>query len=408
MATSDADSGFARAGLTEQPAVVESWASTRRLYLDNLKVALIAVIILGHGIVSYSSLEMWAYTDARETTLSPVTDAVLLGVVMPFGLFMIPLLFLIAGLLTPPSLERKGIGAFARDRALRLGVPLAVFALVVWPALLYALYRPLGNAGGSYWSELVGTAEESLDTGYLWFVADLLIFSLAYAGWRRLRQGRAPRLRGGEIRVGHLFAVAGAVAAATFLVRQVFPFDSQRYVDLNLYQWPECVALFALGIVAARNDWLEAIPAPMYRQSRAVTLAVAAATAGFVAYGVVTGGVGEGDIGDQVWAGGWRWEALGFAFLESMLAVFGSVWLLGVAQRHLDGERRWASPAVRRSAYGAFILQGLVLISLAVALRPLALPAEVKALIVAGGGVAGSYALAWFLLSRVPGVARVF
>jgi hypothetical protein len=47
------------------------------------------------------------------------------------------------------------------------------------------------------------------------------------------------------------------------------------------------------------------------------------------------------------------------------------------------------------------------LIALAIALRPLPLPAEVKALIVAAGGVTGSFALAWLLVSRVPGVRRI-
>ena len=32
---------------------------------------------------------------------------------------------------------------------------------------------------------------------------------------------------------------------------------------------------------------------------------------------------------------------------------------------------------------------------------------EVKAVIVAAGGVAGSLALAWFLISRVPALAKV-
>jgi hypothetical protein len=53
------------------------------------------------------------------------------------------------------------------------------------------------------------------------------------------------------------------------------------------------------------------------------------------------------------------------------------------------------------------MLQGLVLIGLAIALRPLPLPADVKALIVAGAGVAGSFALSWLFISRVPGVARI-
>jgi len=47
------------------------------------------------------------------------------------------------------------------------------------------------------------------------------------------------------------------------------------------------------------------------------------------------------------------------------------------------------------------------LLGLAVLLRPVQVPAEVKALIVAAGGVAGSFALAWLLIRRVPGVARI-
>jgi hypothetical protein len=71
--------------------------------------------------------------------------------------------------------------------------------------------------------------------------------------------------------------------------------------------------------------------------------------------------------------------------VESALAVFGSVWLLGVAQRHLNHQVRWARPVIGRCAYGAFIVQGFVLIGLAVALRPVPVAAEVKALLVASG-----------------------
>ncbi|HEX6257574.1 MAG TPA: acyltransferase family protein, partial [Euzebyales bacterium] len=239
----------------EHSSAVARWTSQRVLYVDSLKVVLIAAIIAGHAIASYTSMELWSYADVREVTLSPVTEAVLLTVVMPFAIFMIPLLFLIAGLLTPSSLERKGTRVYVRDRLVRLGVPFAVFTVLVWPALLYALYRPLGNAPGSYLAELVGTSEEALDTGYLWFVGDLLLFSLAYAAWVRLR-GRAGRRRQVDIGARHLLVLAAAVGVATFLVRLVFPFASERYIDLNWYQWPECVALFALGVATARSGWL--------------------------------------------------------------------------------------------------------------------------------------------------------
>ena len=87
--------------------------------------------------------------------------------------------------------------------------------------------------------------------------------------------------------------------------------------------------------------------------------------------------------------------------------MFGSVWLLGVAQSRLERPLRWIGPSARRSAYGAFLLQGPVLLGSAIALRGVPMPAEFKAILVAAGGIVASFALAWLLISRVPGVARV-
>jgi hypothetical protein len=98
---------------------------------------------------------------------------------------------------------------------------------------------------------------------------------------------------------------------------------------------------------------------------------------------------------------------MAFAVIESTLAVFGSVWLLGLAQRHLKRPFCWASPRISRSAYGAFMLQGLVLIGLALALRTLPLPGELKAIVVAGLGVISSFGVAWLLINRVAGVRSI-
>jgi hypothetical protein len=122
----------------------------------------------------------------------------------------------------------------------------------------------------------------------------------------------------------------------------------------------------------------------------------------FAVIGATVGGVTE-----QTWSGGWRWPALAFAAIEGALAVFGAVWFLAAAQRTLDRDLPWVRPAVARCAYGAFLLQGIVLIGLALALRLVPLPAEAKAVIVAGAGVIGSFTLAWLLISRIPAVSRV-
>ena len=383
------------------------WASDRRTYLDNLKVILIGMIIAFHGVLGYvGSDQWWSYADVQETTLQPVTELVLAVVTVPFGLFMIALLFLVAGLLTPPSYRRKGMRRFVVDRLLRLGVPFALFTFLIWPALMYALYHPLGAAPGSFGEEYLSD-EGYLDTAHLWFLGVLLIFSLAYAGVAVLRRRPAgaetadavAEARVSDIRLAHLAALAAATAAATFLVRLAFPYGSEWFADLNFWEWPGCLALFGLGVVASARGWLAEVPGRVVRGSRAVTLGAAVAAAGllFAALGA--------DATERLF-GGWGWPALLFALVESTLMVFGSVWLLGAAQRRLARPMRWGE-ALGRSAYGAFLLQGFVLIGLAVALRPIGLPAEAKAVIVAAGGVAGSFALAWLLVSRVAWLARI-
>jgi hypothetical protein len=376
-------------------------ATGRLEYLDNLKVLLIGLIIAIHGVLGYvGSDQYWSYADVQETTLHPVTELVLGVLVVPFGLFMIALLFLVAGLLTPPSFRRKGARRFVVDRLLRLGIPFALFTFVVWPALMYALYHPFGAAPGSFWEEYLSD-EGYLDTAHLWFLGVLLVFSLGYAGLAELRRRRnrtAPATVR-AIRLADLALLAAATAAATFLVRLAFPYGSESVTDLNLWEWPGCLALFGLGIAASSRDWLEEVPPPLHRASRVVTLIAGAAAAGWLALAISAG------LTEQMW-GGWHWPALVFVVIESALMVFGSVWLLGAAQRGLARPVR-GGEALGRSAYGAFLLQGFVLIGLAVALRPIGLPAEAKAIIVAAGGVAGSFALAWLLVSRVRWVARI-
>jgi hypothetical protein len=372
--------------------------SARLLHLDNLKVVLIALIIALHAVLGYVGLfEAWTYSGVRETTLDPVVEMALLVVLSPFGFFLIALLFLVAGLLTPGSHDRKGGKRFVADRLLRLGVPFAIYVLVVQPSLVYPLEHTFGDATGTYWQEYLG-AERQVDTGPLWFVGVLLVYSLAYAAWCRLagpgrRAPRAPTMR-------TLVVSALVVAPASFVVRLAYPYGGESgFTDLNLWEWPACIAVFVIGIRAARADWVRAVPADLVRTSRWLTaVAVAAMTALLYV-------VGSRDVVEEMF-GGWSWYAAAFAGIESVLVVFGPVWLLDLSRRRLERRLPWGEQ-LGRSAYGAFMLQTLFLLGLAVALRPVPLPAEAKAVLVATGGVAASFGTAWLLIQRVPGVSRI-
>jgi TRAP-type C4-dicarboxylate transport system permease small subunit len=301
----------------------------RKLYLDNLKVMLIAAIIAIHGVLGYVGMDQWwAYADVQEVTLAEVTEIILIVAALPFGLFLIALLFLVSGLLSPQSLERKGPGRYALDRILRLGVPFAVFVLVLQPLVLYALLHPLGAAPGSYLQEFLGS-EQQLDTGPLWFVGVLLIFSLGYAGWSLTQQRSRGRRQPREIRARHLMLLALVVAPTTFLVRLVYPFGTESgFSDLNLWEWPACIALFGLGVLASGQGWLIAVPDPLRRRCRTVTVAAIAAFAAFL-YSAGAMGLDE----QHLW-GGLHWPALGFASFEAILNVFGPVPAGRLRQRH--------------------------------------------------------------------------
>ena len=104
-------------------------------------------------------------------------------------------------------------------------------------------------------------------------------------------------------------------------------------------------------------------------------------------------------------AGGLTWQALVTAAAEGAIAVGLGTWLLGTFQRRWDHSGPLGR-ALGRAAFGAYVLQAPVLVTLAVAVSGLALAPELKFLLVTPAAVAGSFALAW-LLTRVPGIRRV-
>jgi Acyltransferase family len=362
---------------------------------------MVAVIIAGHGALAYGDIEnAWPYQDVQEVHLAGATNVGLAIVAIPAAMFAMGLFFLISGLFTPGSVSRKGPRAFSRDRLIRLGAPLAVWALVIWPGSIWLAHRAAGGTH-SFWWQLTHE-DPTLDTGPMWFVETLLLFSLAYAAWRYWRGRRAspaPLERASRretpLSGRTLVSIAVGISAVNLVVRPVFPAASNQIGQLHLWQWPQVLAMFGLGIVAAQRGWLNPVPARIRRGSGFAALGGLAA---FLIVAVLMGALGVD--GGVIFDRGFHWPALALAGIEGPLAVGTSIWLLAYAQQHLNRPPGTFGQAMARSAYGAFVLQGVVLIGLMIAMRPVGVPAEIKALVVAGLGVAGSFALAWVLATR--------
>jgi len=114
-------------------------------------------------------------------------------------------------------------------------------------------------------------------------------------------------------------------------------------------------------------------------------------------------GAEDADVGTpDAFTGGWNGPAAALSAVEAVLAVGASVWLLGAAQRHLARPAGPLTRALCRASYAAFVLQGPVLIGLALALRPFPASAGAKAITVGLIGVLLSFGLGTLVLRWTP------
>ncbi|GAA3987777.1 hypothetical protein GCM10022384_39650 [Streptomyces marokkonensis] len=161
----------------------------RRGELDALRALVVLGLVFFHTALVFSPDDDFYVKNAQ------TTDAV--TVVAGFGVvWAMPMLFLVAGLGARHSIRRRGPAGFARERLLRLGVPL-VFATVVLCPLPQWLRLRAADPGydESYWrfwprfltvrpdfADFPFVVEgDHFETGHLWFVVLLLAFCLLLA-----------------------------------------------------------------------------------------------------------------------------------------------------------------------------------------------------------------------------------
>jgi glucan biosynthesis protein C len=334
-------------------------------------------VIVMHAATAYILDIDWYY---QERTTSTLTPTLLAFPALLAGLFGLGPLFLVGGLLSAASLARKGPGGFVRGRLVRLGVPLLVFVVLIDPLTDY-----LGSlAEGEhprlwpYLADQTGTR----DTGPLWFVALLLLLSLAYAAWWRLRPVRAGAVM---IDLRWLVAVAAGIAVGSFVVRLESPLGAESFANLRWEAWPQGIGLFTLGVLAGERGWLEGLDRRLVGRCGWTALVGALALVGLAGWALVA------DRLDAV-AGGVSWPAATMAVLEGAVAVTLSLWVVAWFRRRSDHP---GSPVRRagRGSYGAYVLHPPVLVMLSLLARPLPVAPEAKFLLVAPTGVVAAFAV---------------
>jgi glucans biosynthesis protein C len=390
-----------------EPAAVgaHSGVKSRLLYLDNLRTTAITLVVLGHVAVSYGAAGDWYYHG--EGQVSVAAQLLMLPLMAIGASFMMGLLFLVAGYFTPRSYDRKAPGSFLVDRLKRLGIPLLIFAIVINPLNEYLVMAHSGEYQGSYWS-FIPPYVRNLDSsgfGVTWFLEALLIFSIFYALWRLLTQS-SPRRNapdGGEVPSNLNIALfALLLGFATFVVRIWAPVN--KYFEpehLEFAHFPQYIAMFAVGAVAYRRNWLTAFSDAQARLWRWVALIFVL----LLPVLVVAAGALSGQL-DERGAGGLNWLSLAYSIWEGFMCVAMVITVLAWFRKRFNHQGR-LTRAMSESSFAVYVLHPIIIVPLALALSGIQINPTSMFLFAAPLAVALCYVIAYYF-RKLPLVRSIF
>jgi glucan biosynthesis protein C len=384
-----------------QPPSTEARADGkgRLLYIDNLRIALITLVVVGHLAITYGAIGDWYLTgEGQIPTAFVILSAFLLGI---GASFLLGLFYMISGYFTPGPYDRKGAGPFVLDRLRRLGIPLVAYALIINPLVTYWAERYRGTEG-SLWQFVAANPQDltRASIGPLWFLEGLLIFSLGYALVRVLvRRPAAPPRGVPRNRSMVLFALA--LGLVTFAVRIGAPVGWWwEPLHLELAHFPQYVALFAVGLAAYRGDWLARLPAAQARPWRWVALAFAL----LLPLLMVAALQPDGELSTAP-AGGLTWLSLAYSTWEAVMCVAMSITVLVWFRSRFNRQGRLAR-AMSGASYAVYVLHPLVIVPLAIALSGLPLGPVAKFVVAAPLAVALCFAVG-YAVRKLPLVRSV-
>jgi peptidoglycan/LPS O-acetylase OafA/YrhL len=390
-------------------------SENRMAFVDNMRWVVIIMVVLIHASVTYSGIGSWFYKEhAALDTASFLTFAFYESLSQAF--FM-GILFFLAGTFVPGAYDRKGFGRFVLDRTIRLGVPTLIFMLVLDPLtrLVIVLFSGQSPSFADFLRSWLGviTSGHVVDrTGPLWFALALLVFSVVYALARlaahsiKSASGSATSRRSAprtlSPRAIHLAAVVLIVliGSGSFLVRLVQPIGT-NVVNMQLCFFTQYVVLFTTGLWVGRNGLLKTIPSAVGTVWLKLALAV-----GVPAWFLLLGLGGAGVQGFDLFSGGWRWQAAGYAFWEAFFCVSVSLGVITLFRERINGPSRVAA-FLSRTSFGVYALHAPILVTVSLLLRAWAAYPLAKALVAGVIGFAFSLAVA-AIVRGTPGLRRIF
>jgi peptidoglycan/LPS O-acetylase OafA/YrhL len=370
---------------------------TRLDYVDNLRWAMIALVVGLHAAVTYSHIGSW-YWNAPERP-GPLTQMVFLVFEVHLQGFFMGFMFLLAGYFVPAAYDRKGFARFLTDRWLRLGVPSLAYMLLVHPLTGYFVLHWWDVDLPTAYAGFLRSGRWISASGPMWFAVALLIFSAVYALCRLMvggGTGVAAPSRPGLAALAALGLVIGVIA---YLVRMVWPIGTST-LNMQFCYFTQYVVLFAIGVQAYRRAWFQTLPRrlglPLFWGALIVSpLASVAVLA---------------SLADPMGAlhsitGGGTWQSALFALWESLYCVAMCAGLLVLFREKLNvGGGLFGR--FTASSFGIYMMHMPVLVSVTLALQAVDWPLLAKWAVAWPTALILTFLMIEFGLRRVPGIKR--
>lgn len=183
-------------------------------YIDNLRWMTVSLLILFHAAIAYNT---WG--EENYIFFEPIKP--IASVVTFINPWFMPLMFLLAGVSSRYSMQKRGTAAFIRERLIRLGIPLVFGIIVLNPILSFIADKSHNGYEGGYFehygvyftriTDLTGY-DGGFTFGHLWFLLILFVISLLSCAIIKL----IPKSKTATRITGVLLSVA---AVATFDIK---------------------------------------------------------------------------------------------------------------------------------------------------------------------------------------------
>ncbi len=326
------------------------------------------MVLVVHLDDTYGAIGSWYYHDPGNNLLTGILLSIPNAIGMGF-------FFLLAGYFTPGPYDRKGPRSFLRDRLVRLGIPVLIYGLLLDPLVVYIV----SGLHGNYWSFYANYLPQVRGvTGPAWFIALLLLFSLAYAGWRGLSEHRmmSATTRNGKLPSYRAIAVfIVALGLVTFVERIWWPAGSMfQPLNVPAGYLPQYISLYILGLIAYCRNWFFELTPKMGRDWSLMALIATLIILGGLVFPSAmqeAGASGTRQAGYAV-AGGFNWLAFSFALWESFVVVGVCIGLLVPFRMRWNHQGRLAR-SLAASVYIVYLIHAPVLVGFAYAFHVVAL-----------------------------------